>query len=271
MRHRDLTLNHKIENWTFADQAEREALPDAFPEDIGKIAYQEDNQTYWRLEDDSPLSWIQAMAGPAGADGANGTDGADGADGANGAPGVGVPVGGTTGQILEKASNTDHDTQWADPPVGGGGGLPQYVLIQDQKAQNTNGGTATSGSWLKRDLTTIVTDTDGNVNSLVSSEFELDAGTYRVLISVPAMECQRHQARLFNVTDATVTLLGTSEFSQTTDASLTRSIIVGQFTIAAAKTFRVEQRFSAPSGNNYVRGLGANFTTEIYTVVELFK
>jgi len=37
-----------------------------------------------------------------------------GHQGAGGAAGVGVPTGGTTGQVLEKASNTDYDTQWVD-------------------------------------------------------------------------------------------------------------------------------------------------------------
>lgn len=51
----------------------------------------------------------------------NGSNGTNGADGTDGADGVGVPVGGTTGQILAKASATDHDTVWIDPPTGGGG------------------------------------------------------------------------------------------------------------------------------------------------------
>lgn len=32
-----------------------------------------------------------------------------------GAPGPGVPAGGTTGQVLVKASDADFDTQWVDP------------------------------------------------------------------------------------------------------------------------------------------------------------
>ena len=50
--------------------------------------------------------------GPAGADGADGTNGTNGADGADGADGVGVGAGGTTGQVLAKASGTDYDTAW---------------------------------------------------------------------------------------------------------------------------------------------------------------
>jgi hypothetical protein len=39
--------------------------------------------------------------------------GEPGADGAPGADGVGVPTGGTTGQVLAKASGSDYDTEWA--------------------------------------------------------------------------------------------------------------------------------------------------------------
>lgn len=41
-------------------------------------------------------------------------DGADGAPGQDGAPGVGVPSGGTTGQILTKVSDDDYDTGWVN-------------------------------------------------------------------------------------------------------------------------------------------------------------
>ena len=37
-----------------------------------------------------------------------------------GNPGVGVPAGGESGQVLAKASGTDYETKWVDPPSGGG-------------------------------------------------------------------------------------------------------------------------------------------------------
>lgn len=37
-----------------------------------------------------------------------------------GIPGKGVPAGGTKDQILAKASASDYDTHWVDPPEGGG-------------------------------------------------------------------------------------------------------------------------------------------------------
>lgn len=38
-----------------------------------------------------------------------------------------VPAGGTTGQVLAKASAADNDTQWIDPTAGGGGGSGDVV------------------------------------------------------------------------------------------------------------------------------------------------
>lgn len=46
-----------------------------------------------------------------------------------GVPGVGVPDGGATGQLLAKASGADYDTEWV---TGGGGGAPtnaSYVTL----------------------------------------------------------------------------------------------------------------------------------------------
>ena len=40
--------------------------------------------------------------------------------GTSGAPGVGVPVGGTTGQVLAKVNNTDYNTQWVNQTGGSG-------------------------------------------------------------------------------------------------------------------------------------------------------
>lgn len=42
----------------------------------------------------------------------------NGTPGSKGDPGVGVPPGGTTGQVLTKASDADYDTEWHDPTGG---------------------------------------------------------------------------------------------------------------------------------------------------------
>lgn len=55
------------------------------------------------------IQGIQGETGPQGDPGTNGPNGVDGADG------QGVPIGGTTGQVLTKSSGTDFDTAWTDP------------------------------------------------------------------------------------------------------------------------------------------------------------
>jgi len=69
----------------------------------------DDNFYVW---DGSAWSSLGTLAGPQGPTGATGATGPAGADGADGADGVGVDAGGTTGQVLAKASNTDYDTEW---------------------------------------------------------------------------------------------------------------------------------------------------------------
>lgn len=69
-----------------------------------------------------------SLVGPAGADGADGADGS------------GVPAGGTTGQLLAKASETDGDVEWVDPLSGG---------ASDPLDLTTTGATAPGASTLR--------------------------------------------------------------------------------------------------------------------------
>jgi len=59
--------------------------------------------------------------GPQGSAGAAGEAGAPGEAGPQGPAGEGVPTGGTTGQVLAKASGDNYDTEWVTPSSGGGG------------------------------------------------------------------------------------------------------------------------------------------------------
>lgn len=52
-------------------------------------------------------------------DGQQGPTGEQGPKGDDGDPGVGVPAGGTSGQVLAKSADGDFLTAWIDPPSGG--------------------------------------------------------------------------------------------------------------------------------------------------------
>ena len=60
-------------------------------------------------------AWLASLVGPQGDAGPQGIQGDPGADGVDGADGAGVAAGGTTGQVLAKASGTDYDTGWITP------------------------------------------------------------------------------------------------------------------------------------------------------------
>lgn len=75
--------------------------------------------------------------------GTPGAPGAPGTNGTNGTNGVGVPVGGTAGQVLAKIDGTDYNTHWVAQSGGGSGGvlplvtgeLPGPVFMNDGAGQ----------------------------------------------------------------------------------------------------------------------------------------
>ena len=60
MNHPDLVKNHIIENWVFANAAARNSGGAYQTYDIGKIAYQVDNGSYWRLTATTP-TWAHIV------------------------------------------------------------------------------------------------------------------------------------------------------------------------------------------------------------------
>lgn len=68
-------------------------------------------------------SWnspIMNLTGPQGPTGSTGATGSMGASGPQGDPGPGLPSGGTTGQLIRKASGTDYDTEFFDSTYASG-------------------------------------------------------------------------------------------------------------------------------------------------------
>ena len=65
----------------------------------------------------------QGETGPQGPTGATGAQGPKGDTGATGPAGVGVPTGGSAGQVLAKRSGTNYDTEWVNQSGGGGGAV----------------------------------------------------------------------------------------------------------------------------------------------------
>lgn len=145
--------------------------------------------------------------------------------------------------------------------------LHEPIFIQDQKSQNTNGGTATLGSWQQRNLNVKQGDTFSLV-TLASNRFTLPIGRWSIKWSAPAHNVQRHQSLLYSVTGAVGIAFGTSEFTNSVSPTQSRSIGMVVLDVSAPTQFEIQHRVQATVANiGY--GVPANFGTEIYTTVEL--
>ena len=136
-------------------------------------------------------------------------------------------------------------------------------ILQDQRAQNTAGGTFTAGSWQTRTLNTEVFDRLSTL-SISGNEFTISAaGVYEVLWEALAYSPGLHQSRLYNVTDAAVYGIGGVSCAAPSSYCTTPSSGSAIIAIASAKTFRIEHICSSTS-TTYGFGYPGNFTTEVY-------
>jgi len=147
----------------------------------------------------------------------------------------------------------------------GGGVVDDYILVRDEKAAGTNGGSFNKGSYQTRNLNTIVSDTGGHC-SVAANQITLAAGTYICDIESPAHSVGRNKAILYNITDNAIELIGSADYNPGNDGATTCSRIRGKFTIAAEKTFEVRHRCTTTktvSGFGYASSYSE---IEIYTI-----
>lgn len=140
-----------------------------------------------------------------------------------------------------------------------------YINIQDQKAQNTQGGTFTQATDVTRTLNTIVNDTAG-IASLSSNQITLGVGTYQTRWRSPCNAVNFSQSWLYNVTDSVVLVRGGSMFS----ASMIDATGAGLFTISATKVLELRHRCTVTRNTDGL-GAAANIGTEVYATIEFWK
>lgn len=148
-----------------------------------------------------------------------------------------------------------------------------YAKFVDQKAVGSPGGTNIANDVTQTRVinTTINNEIPGAL--LASNQITLPAGTYECLARAPGSGTQGHQAFFYNVTDATYTLIGSSETLASSVFNVTSSQISGKFTISAAKVFSI--RHFTLAATNGTTGLGAPsnspLSVDTYTEVNLWK
>ena len=159
-----------------------------------------------------------------------------------------------------------------DASLVGGGGIfeTQLLHVRDEKSAGTDGGGSSGGSVQTRDLNTVVTNEITGA-SLGSNQITLPSGTYYIEAYTHGYACLKHRLFLYNVTDSSYTILGSTGYARTSNAHQTITKVVGRFTIAAQKVFDLRQYFSATqSGSGF--GVSENASrTEYYTNAQIWK
>ena len=145
-----------------------------------------------------------------------------------------------------------------------------YVKVSDVKI-NADGDALTTNTWVKRTLNTEDNDA-GNLCSLSSNQITLAAGTYRCCIHVPAFQAERHCARLYNATAASVVIMGTAMYNYYDYANaMVCSEIVGQFVVAANQALEVQHYCTVGRSNSGGQKVFSDSTPNVYTVAEFWK
>jgi len=150
-------------------------------------------------------------------------------------------------------------------------GIQTYAIISDQKTNDTQGGTFTSGAWRTRDLNNEIADPDSIV-SIGSNQFTLGAGSYLIQASAPATEVDRHQIRLYDITGSAVVEYGTSQLANNGNSySADRSFVEARVVITGNTVYEIQHRCERTKAS-FGFGLDSNFGgVEHYTHVEIYK
>jgi hypothetical protein len=117
-----------------------------------------------------------------------------------GTDGIGVPAGGTTGQVLAKTTVADYDTSWVDQTGGGGGSLPDPVTVAHGGTGANNATTARTNLGLGSSATHPATDFDaaGAAAAAQAASQPLDSD----LTAVAALTTQTYGRSLLTTVDA---------------------------------------------------------------------
>lgn len=144
-----------------------------------------------------------------------------------------------------------------------------YAYFRDEKATTTSGGTSSAGSNIRTLNTSVVNNISGC--SLSSNQVTLAAGTYYVRASSPASKGSRHRITLYNTSTSTTDLIGSSEFCDAGNFTVTSSTINNLLTVAATHVFELRHYIQAGSAST---GLGLSTNdglVEVYSQLEIWR
>lgn len=177
-----------------------------------------------------------------------------------------TPFTGYMGRALETTSGAGLALTQIDCNVN----YVPVAVIEDQKAQNTDGGTSTGGAWSTRVLNTEVSDPDGIV-SITSNQFRPIAGVYKAQAVAPFISgasTSTLRIRIINADTAVVVATGLNAFVPGGSNGGIGHVMTPRFTANGTDDYEVQYYILSGRATN---GLGAamNVTGEVERYTQL--
>ncbi|MCB9166242.1 MAG: hypothetical protein H6595_02060 [Flavobacteriales bacterium] len=110
-----------------------------------------------------------------------------------------------TDRIL--TSDADGNASWQQHVVP-----REYAVYQDRKFNGADGGSQAANTWGKRTLNTTLAEVGTSIHR-VGDTLLLAPGTYHIIASAPGYRCSEHAIKIYNTTDATDEIWGSSKFA----------------------------------------------------------
>jgi Phage T7 tail fibre protein len=116
---------------------------------------------------------------------------------------------------------------------------PPALIVRDQKASGTNGGTFTSGAWRTRDLNTILTNTIPGAG-LSANQITLPPGTYGIDAFATSYDVGINRIRIKSITGTAVDQVGPTIGG--TSAAAFQALLSSGFVLASTTSLELQHR-----------------------------
>lgn len=150
-----------------------------------------------------------------------------------------------------------------------------YLQIQEQKSSGTDAGTFASGAYRTRALNTEEKNTIAGASlDSSSNRITLPAGKYYVKAWGTAFMVNSHAMRIYNITDSSVIITGSSSSARESDNVNNISVCAGVFTLALSKVIELQHRCQTTRINEgFGTDVGSVWTVpnELYSEIEIWK
>jgi hypothetical protein len=146
---------------------------------------------------------------------------------------------------------------------------PAVAILSDHQAYNQLGGGSTAG-FNDRTLNTV--EGESWFVTLSSNQFTLEPGSYKISGQAPTFRVGAAHSRLYDVTNGVASILGYSDYTDTTGQTTVHSTFSGYVTIGASTIYKVQsycQNAYSSSGLGYYNSPSTE--DSIYTTITIEK